>query len=109
MILKRGNLLLECFPHPELDPATSGFNCGFRFENVGTFFDDVPAAGIPEQAAGWPRAPRPTRDARGGTVATPIDPADPADPGRRLGPHPLLRPRPGGAANRCARDTANAP
>jgi len=74
MIVKRGDLLLEFFPHPELDPATSGFSCCFRLANVGTFFDDVLAAGIPEQATGWARAHRPTRDAWGGTVGALIDP-----------------------------------
>ncbi|VWM18287.1 bleomycin resistance protein [Burkholderia lata] len=74
MILKRGDLLLEFFPHPELDPATNWFSCCFRLADVGTFFDDVLAAGIPEQATGWPRAHRPTREAWGGTVGALIDP-----------------------------------
>ncbi|VWD20575.1 bleomycin resistance protein [Burkholderia lata] len=69
MILKRGDPLLEFFPHPELDPATSGFSCCFRLADVDTFFDDVLAAGIPEQATGWPRAHRPAREAWGAPSA----------------------------------------
>ena len=74
MILKRDGLLLEFFPHPGLDPATSWFSCCFRLADVGAFFDEVLAAGIPEQATGWPRAHRPKREAWGGTVGALIDP-----------------------------------
>ncbi|MCA8094123.1 bleomycin resistance protein [Burkholderia anthina] len=74
MILKRDGLLLEFFPHPDLDPATSWFSCCFRLADVGAFFDEVLAAGIAEQATGWPRAHRPKREAWGGTVGALIDP-----------------------------------
>ncbi|QTD94833.1 bleomycin resistance protein [Burkholderia anthina] len=74
MILKRDGLLLEFFPHPGLDPATSWFSCCFRLADVGAFFEEVLAAGIPEQATGWPRAHRPKREAWGGTVGALIDP-----------------------------------
>lgn len=74
MILKRGNLRLEFFPHPELDPAPSWFSCCFRLDDVGAFFDEVLAAGIPEQATGWPCAHRPKREAWGGTIGALIDP-----------------------------------
>ncbi|WP_396333494.1 bleomycin resistance protein [Burkholderia anthina] len=74
MILKRDGLLLEFFPHPELDPAASWFSCCLRLADVGAFFDEVVAAGIPEQATGWPRAHRPKREAWGGIVGALIDP-----------------------------------
>ncbi|RQS33486.1 bleomycin resistance protein [Burkholderia sp. Bp8990] len=74
MILRRGDLLLEFFLHPGLDPATSWFSCCFRLGNVGAFFDAVLAAGIPEQTTGWPRVHRPKREAWGGTVGALIDP-----------------------------------
>ncbi len=74
MILKRDGLLLEFFPHPELDPAASWFSCCFRLADVDAFFDEVVAAGIPEQATGWPRAHRPKREAWGGIVGALIDP-----------------------------------
>lgn len=74
MILRRGDLLLEFFPHPGLDPATSWFSCCFRLADVSAFFDEVLAAGIPEQTTGWPRAHRPTREGWGGTVGALIDP-----------------------------------
>jgi len=74
MILRRGDLLLEFFPHPGLDPATSWFSCCFRLADVGAFFDEVLAAGIPEQTTGWPRAHRPKREAWGGILGALIDP-----------------------------------
>lgn len=45
-----------------------------RLADVGAFFDEVVAAGIPEQATGWPRAHRPKREAWGGIVGALIDP-----------------------------------
>ncbi|RQR74413.1 MULTISPECIES: bleomycin resistance protein [unclassified Burkholderia] len=74
MILRRGDLLLEFFLHPGPDPATSWFSCCFRLADVGAFFDEVLAAGIPEQTTGWPRVHRPKREAWGGTVGALIDP-----------------------------------
>ncbi|MDR8726794.1 bleomycin resistance protein [Burkholderia pseudomultivorans] len=74
MILRRGDLLLEFFPHPDLDPASSWFSCCFRLDDVHAFFDEMLAAGVPEKATGWPRGHRPTREAWGGTVGALIDP-----------------------------------
>jgi hypothetical protein len=74
MILKRGELTLEFFPHPDLDPATSSFSCCLRVDDVQALFDQVLAAGVPETTVGWPRAHRPKREAWGGTVGAVIDP-----------------------------------
>jgi len=111
MILKRGDLLLEFFPHPELDPAASWFSCCFRLADVGAFFDDMLAAGIPEQRTGWPRAHRPTREAWGGTVGALIDPdgslirlIQTEDQAR-----PLSLPRSSGDGNARAHDSTHAP
>ncbi len=74
MILERGELTLEFFPHPDLDPASSWFSCCFRLEDVGGFFDLVLAAGVPETTEGWPRAHRPKQEPWGGLVGALIDP-----------------------------------
>ena len=74
MILKRGDLTLEFFPYPDLDPANSSFGCCFRMANVGAFFTTVTSVGVPEKTAGWPRAHRPKRAARGCMVGALIDP-----------------------------------
>ena len=34
MILKHGDLTLEFFPHPELDPLTSWFSCCLRLDDL---------------------------------------------------------------------------
>jgi catechol 2,3-dioxygenase-like lactoylglutathione lyase family enzyme len=74
MILKRGGLMLEFFPFPDLNPAESSFSCCLRLDDVDAFFDVVLAAEIPEKRSGWPRAHRPTREGWGGTVGAVIDP-----------------------------------
>lgn len=74
MILKRGDLMLEFFPFPDLDPAGSSFSCCFRMDDVGAFFELLSAAGVPETTRGWPRVHRPKRESWGGIVGALIDP-----------------------------------
>lgn len=74
MILKKGDLLVEFFHYPDLDPAKSSFSSCFRLRDVRTFFDTVLAAGVPEKTAGWPRAHRPRVEDWGGLVGAVIDP-----------------------------------
>lgn len=74
MILERGSLILEFFPYPDLDPATSSFGSCLRLEDVEGFYVVLVAAGIPEQTTGWPRLHRPKREAWGGLVGALIDP-----------------------------------
>jgi hypothetical protein len=73
MILKRGSMTLEFFPYPDLDPSSSSFGCCFRMQDVGAFYADIIAAGVPEGTVGWPRAHRPKREAWGGIVGGLID------------------------------------
>ncbi len=74
MILKRGDLTVEFFPFPDLDPATSSFGCCFRMDDVNAFFAVLVAAGIPQTTVGWPRLHRPKRESWGGLVGALIDP-----------------------------------
>jgi catechol 2,3-dioxygenase-like lactoylglutathione lyase family enzyme len=74
MIVRRGDLILEFFPHPGLDPADSWFSCCLRLGDVGAFFEAVLSADVPETATGWPRAHRPKREAWGGMVGALVDP-----------------------------------
>ena len=55
MILERGDLVLEFFPFPDLDPLTSSFGCCLRLEDVDTFYAACRDAGIPEKTVGQPR------------------------------------------------------
>ena len=74
MILERGALKLEFFLYPDLDPAQSSFGCCFRMADIGSFFDIMLAAGVPETTTGWPRAHRPRQEPWGGSVGALIDP-----------------------------------
>lgn len=55
MILARGGLTLEFFPHPALDPATSDFMCSIRVADVDELYDAIVRAGVSEESAGAPR------------------------------------------------------
>ena len=74
MILERGDLTLEFFPYPDLDPATSSFSCCFRMDDVAAFFSTILAADVPETTFGWPRTHRPTQERWGGWVGALVDP-----------------------------------
>jgi catechol 2,3-dioxygenase-like lactoylglutathione lyase family enzyme len=74
LILERGDLTLEFFLHPELDPAANWFSCCFRLDDVNAFFAVVLAAGVPEATEGWPRAHRPKPEPWGGLVGALIEP-----------------------------------
>ncbi len=74
MILSRGDLLLEFFPFPDLDPATSSFSCCLRLDNLGELYRACVEAGIPEQNTGWPRLHPARREASGLDIAYLIDP-----------------------------------
>ena len=74
MILERGGLILEFFPHPDLDPATSGFSCCLRLDDVDAFYAVCLATGLPETHRGWPRLHPPKVEPWGGRVGALIDP-----------------------------------
>lgn len=74
MILKRGALTLEFFPHPDLDPATSWFSCCLRLDDLDGFYALCQAAGLPEANTGWPRLHPPKLEPWGGRVGALIDP-----------------------------------
>ena len=46
LILRRGTVVLEFFPYPDLDPATSGFMCSIRVADVDELYGAMQAAGI---------------------------------------------------------------
>ncbi len=55
MILKRGDLTLEFFAHPELDPLTSWFSRCLRLDDFDSFYATCKAAALPEGCKGQPR------------------------------------------------------
>ncbi|SBS73014.1 bleomycin resistance protein [uncultured Microbacterium sp.] len=55
MILVRGGLQLEFFPHPALDPAMSDFMCSLRVADVDELFEAIVRAGVRVGPIGAPR------------------------------------------------------
>lgn len=74
MILERGGLTLEFFPHPTLDPKSSWFSCCLRLDDLDAFYVACRAAGLPEATVGFPRLHPPRREPWGGRMAALLDP-----------------------------------
>ena len=74
MILRRGDLQLEFFPYPDLDPLQSSFGCCLRLDDLDGFYATCKAAGLPEARSGQPRLNPPRREAWGGVVGDLVDP-----------------------------------
>ena len=74
MILKRGNITLEFFQHPKLDPKASWFSCCLRLDNLDDFYAVCKSAGVPEGWTGQPRLHPPKIEDWGGRVGALIDP-----------------------------------
>jgi catechol 2,3-dioxygenase-like lactoylglutathione lyase family enzyme len=74
MILRRGDMQLEFFPYPDLDPAQSSFMCCMRLDDADAFHAACRDAGVPEHANGWPRLHALKREHWGGRVGALIDP-----------------------------------
>ena len=74
MILTRGDLTLEFFPYPDLDPLQSSFGCCLRLDDLDAFYAICKAAGLPETDTGHPRLHPPRLEPWGGRVGFMIDP-----------------------------------
>lgn len=73
MILKRGDLTLEFFPHPDLDPATGNFSCCLRLDDLDDFYAVCVAAEIRESCWGAPRLHKPALEESGLRIGALID------------------------------------
>ena len=69
MILKRGDIWLEFFPWPDLDPGKDAQACCVRLDDLDAMIDQVRAAGVAEGRTGHPRLMPPQRDVSGLTIA----------------------------------------
>jgi hypothetical protein len=74
MILARGDLVLEFFPYPDLDPAGSSFGSCLRLDDLDTFYDACAAAGLAETDRGWPRLHAPKVEDSGLRIGALVDP-----------------------------------
>lgn len=55
MILKRGSLVLEFFPHPDCDPKTSWFSACIRVDDPDALLAEWRGAGLPADSTSIPR------------------------------------------------------
>ncbi len=55
MILRRGGLVLEFFPHPGLDPKASWFSACLRVDDPDALLAEWRGAGLPADRASIPR------------------------------------------------------
>ena len=74
MILRRGELTLEFFPFPDLDPFTSSFSCCLRLDDLDSFYAVCRSAGVPEARSGIPRLVPPRVESSGLRIAYLVDP-----------------------------------
>lgn len=74
MILRRGGLTLEFFPHFDLNPAESCFSCCLRVDDLTELYQICKDAGLPETCWGWPRLHPPQLEDSGLTIGALIDP-----------------------------------
>ncbi|PZO06754.1 MAG: bleomycin resistance protein [Alphaproteobacteria bacterium] len=74
MILERGELMLEFFHWPDLDPLTSSFSCCLRLDDIDTLYAAAMAAGVPEASTGHPRLHPASIEASGMRIACLVDP-----------------------------------
>ncbi len=73
MILKRGDMLLEFFPYPELDPKTSWFSCCLRLDDLDAFYGVCKATGLSETGFGQPRLHPPKVEDSGIRIGALVD------------------------------------
>ena len=69
LILERGGLVLEFYPDPQVDPASTRASCCLRLDEADAFHAVCVSAGVPESHLGWPR----------------VQPLRPEDSGMRIG------------------------
>lgn len=74
LILARDSVVLEFFPYPDVDPATSSFGACLRLDDLEAFYSLCLGAGIPETTVGWPRIQPPTETQAGLRIGALIDP-----------------------------------
>ena len=74
MILSRGDVTLEFFPYPDLDPYQSSFSCCLRLDDLASMMALVESSGVPDARTGIPRYHPAAPDPSGLTIAYLIDP-----------------------------------
>lgn len=74
MILQRGSLELEFFPHPELDPKQSWFSACLRVDDLDALYAAFQQAGLPNDCWSTPRLTPPVIEDHGMRIFALVDP-----------------------------------
>lgn len=74
MILSRGDIAFDFFPHPDLDPSQSAFGCCLYLDDLPAMMARIKASGVPDARSGIPRYHPPVREHHGMTIAYRFDP-----------------------------------
>jgi catechol 2,3-dioxygenase-like lactoylglutathione lyase family enzyme len=73
LILQRGTVMLEFFPDPGLDPATTAAGCCLRVDDLDALYAVCAGAGLPETHLGRPRLHPPQVEDSGMRIAYLVD------------------------------------
>ena len=74
LILVRGSVMLEFFPDPEVDPATTSAGCCLRLDDLDALYAACVGAGLPESRVGQPRLHPPRVEDSGMRIGYLVDP-----------------------------------
>ena len=74
LILQRGTLMLEFYPDPAVDPATTSAGSCLRVDDVDALYAVCLAAGVPETHRGRPRLHPPRVEDSGMRIGYLVDP-----------------------------------
>ncbi|GAA5105548.1 bleomycin resistance protein [Alloalcanivorax gelatiniphagus] len=73
LILERGDLMLEFYPDPGMDPGSTAASCCLRVDDVDALYAVCVAAGLPETHLDWPRVHPPQVEESGMRIGALVD------------------------------------
>lgn len=73
MILRRGDVEIEFFPHPDVDPLTSSHQCTIRVDDLDELWQAIHATGVPVARSGRPRLHEPRVESSGLRIGYLVD------------------------------------
>jgi catechol 2,3-dioxygenase-like lactoylglutathione lyase family enzyme len=73
LILERGGVMLEFFPDPGMDPASTAAGCCVRVDDVDAWYAVCVGAGLPVTHLGWPRLQPPQVEESGIRIGYLVD------------------------------------
>ena len=74
LVLRHGDLELEFFPFPDLNPEQSSFRCSIRVDELDSLYEQIRSTGVQEGSSETPRLMPVTMQPWGQRVGFLIDP-----------------------------------